>query len=76
MCFDTHLNLGWGWCRETDLSPPVKYFYYLFQGGISFIDHSYYFCRVFVMILCASVYCCPVVTCWERADLLAPVCDV
>ena len=23
-----------------------------------------------------SVHCCPVVTCWERADLLALVCDV
>ena len=28
-------------------------------------------CRAF-----ASVYCCLVVTCWERADLLALVCDV
>ena len=25
---------------------------------------------------CASVYCCLVVTCWERADLLTLVCDV
>ena len=24
----------------------------------------------------ASVYCCCVVTCWERTDLLALVCDV
>ena len=24
----------------------------------------------------ASVHCCLVVTCWERADLLALVCDV
>ena len=24
----------------------------------------------------ASVHCCPVVTCWERAELLALVCDV
>ena len=24
----------------------------------------------------ASVFCCLVVTCWERADLLALVCDV
>ena len=27
-------------------------------------------------VLCASVYMCFVVTCWERADLLALVCDV
>ena len=34
------------------------------------------FCLVFAMSLCASVYMCLVVTCWERADLLALVCDV
>ena len=28
------------------------------------------------MSLCASVYMCFVVTCWERADLLALVCGV
>ena len=25
-CLDPHLNWGWGWCRWTGLSPPVKYF--------------------------------------------------
>ena len=34
------------------------------------------FCLVFAMFLCASVYMCFVVTCWERADLLALVCGV
>ena len=34
-----------------------------------------FFCLVFVMPLCVSVYLCLVVTCWERADLLALVCD-
>ena len=34
------------------------------------------FCLVFTMSLCASVYICFVVTCWERADLLALVCGV
>ena len=47
-----------------------------FQGGTSFVDHACYFCLVFVMFVCASVYCCIVVTCWERADLLDLVCDV
>ena len=28
------------------------------------------------MLSCASVYWCLVVTCWERADLLALVCDL
>ena len=26
MCLDPHLNLEWGWCCETGLSPPAKYF--------------------------------------------------
>ena len=34
------------------------------------------FCLVFAMSLCASVYMCFVVTCWEKADLLALVCGV
>ena len=34
------------------------------------------FCLVFAMSLCASVDMCFVVTCWERADLLALVCGV
>ena len=34
------------------------------------------FCLVFAMSLCASVYMCFVVNCWERADLLALVCGV
>ena len=29
------------------------------------------FCLVFAMFLCLSVYMCFVVTCWERADLMA-----
>ena len=31
----------------------------------------FFFCFVFVVPLCASVYMCLVVTCWERTDLLA-----
>ena len=36
----------------------------------------FFFLFVFAMPLCASVYMCTVVTCWERADLLALVCGV
>ena len=32
-----------------------------------------FFCLVFAMPLYMSVYMCFVVTCWERADLLALV---
>ena len=39
------------------------------------MDLLCFFCLVFVMPLCASVYLCLVDTCLERADLLALVCD-
>ena len=35
-----------------------------------------FFCLVFAVPLYASVYMCLVVTCWERADLLALVYGV
>ena len=46
------------------------------------VPRRYFFCRSFMLFLScvshafASVYCCLVVTCWERADLLALVGDV
>ena len=70
-----HQNYGRGWCSETGLSPPVKYFtdrskVYFFCG--SFFSVLYLLC----LNLYVSVYLCLVVTCLERADLLALVCDV
>ena len=38
----------WNWLT---LSPPVKYFYWPFQGSTSLVDHLCYFCIVFVMLL-------------------------
>ena len=35
-----------------------------------------FFCLVFAMLLYAFVHMCLVVTCWEKADLLALVCGV
>ena len=50
------------------LTVPRRYF---FCGSFMFL-----FSLVFAMSLCASVYMCFVVTCWERADLLALVCGI
>ena len=56
-------------------SPPVKYF-------LLTIPRRYFFCGSFVFFVScvshafASVHCGLVVTCWERADLLALVGDV
>ena len=44
---------------------------YFFCGSYMFL-----FCLMFAMSLCSSVYMCFVVTCWERANLLALVCGV
>ena len=55
MCLDPHLNWGWGWRRETGLSPPVKYFYWLFQVGASFVDHLCFLCLVFLMLSCLFI---------------------
>ena len=52
MYLDPHLNWGWGWCHETCLSPPVKYFYWPFQGATSFVDHL---CLVFLMLSCLFI---------------------
>ena len=46
------------------------------------VRRQYYFCESFVVFLScfchafASAHGCLVVTCWEKADLLALVCDV
>ena len=55
-------------------------------GAVNFIlltvPRRYFFCRSFVLFMScvchafASVHCCLVVTCLERADILALVCDV
>ena len=40
------------------------------------MDLLCFFCIVLAVSLCASVYMCFVVTCWERAELLALVCSL
>ena len=45
-----------GWCHETGLSPPVKYFYWPFQGGTSFVDHLHFFSVLCLLCFHASVY--------------------
>ena len=59
------------------LSPPVKYFTDRSKAVLLlWIFYVVVFCLVFAMHLYASVYLCFVVTCWERADILALVCGV
>ena len=58
------------------LSPPVKYFTDRSKAVLLLWIFNVFFCLVFAMSLCVSVYMCFVVTCWEKADLLALVCGV
>ena len=61
--------------RLTDLSLPVKYFTDR-SKAVLLLWVIYVLCLVLAMPLYAYVYICLVVTCWERADLLALVCGV
>ena len=61
-----HQNLT-SWHRETGLSPPVIYFADPSKAILLLWIFYVFFCLVFAMPLCASVFMCLVVTCWERA---------
>ena len=54
----------------------VKYFTDRSKAVLLLWIFMFLFCLVFAMSLCTSVCMCFVVTCWERADLLALVCGV
>ena len=70
-----HLSLFWyallyilsSFCNHLDEEERVPRRYFFCGSSI---------CLAFAMSLCASVYMCFVVTCWERADPLALVCGV
>ena len=58
------------------LSPPVKYFTDRSKAVLLCGSLVFFFCLVFAMPLCVSVYMCLVVTCREKAALLALVCGI
>ena len=58
------------------LSPPVKYFTDRSKAVLLLWIFYVFVLSCVCYVLCASVYMCFVVTCWERADLLALVCGV
>ena len=62
--------------REGSLSPPVKYFTDRSKAVLLLWIFYVFVLSCVCYVLCASVYMCFVVTCWERADLLALVCGV
>ena len=61
----------WNWVK-----PSSKIFYWPFQGGSSFVDLLCLCSVLCLLCLWARLFMCFVVTCWERADLLALVCGV
>ena len=56
-----HLNCAGK--EKTGLSPPVKYFYWPFQCGTSFVEHSFYFCRG-LLCFCVRLF---IVALWSPA---------
>ena len=62
--------------RKTGLSPPVKYFTDRSKAVLLLWIFYVFVLSCVCFVLCASVYMCFVVTCWERADLLVFVCGV
>ena len=62
--------------RKTGLSPPVKYFTDRSKAVLLLWIFYVFVLSCVCYVLCASVYMCFLVTCWERADLLALVCGV
>ena len=74
--------MSFGAVHKNKILSKISEFTVILQKGIfrsnSVVFHNFYvvFCLVFAMLLYASVYMCLVVTCWERADLLALVLGV
>ena len=63
--------------RETGLSVQLKYFTDRSKAVLLLWNfYGIFFCLVFDMHLCASVYMSLMVTCWEKAYLFALVCCV
>ena len=62
--------------HDLGLSPPVKYFTDRSKAVLLLWIFYVFVLSCVCYVLCASVYMCFVVTCWERADLLALVCGV
>ena len=85
-----HLNISiitvsaelYKWIWRVGLAPwnrfkPSSKILYWFSKAVLLLCIFYVFvCLVFAMPLCAFIYMCLMVTCWERADLLALVCGV
>ena len=75
MCPGPHHNLGRGWRRETDFSLSVKYFTDRSKAVLTLWIICVFFLSC-VSRAFASVHCFLVVTCWQRAALLALVGDM
>ena len=61
---------------EVGLSPPVKYNTDRSKAVLLLWIIYVFFCLVFAVPLCASVYMCLVVTRWKKAYLVALICSV
>ena len=66
-------------CNQLNMSLGILALALLYRGTrtcYNLLRLHYAFYAMFALPLCASIYMCLVVTCWERAYLLALVCGV
>ena len=66
MRLDPHLNQGWGWRQFNQLKPSSEIFTDRSKAVHLLWLFYVFFWLAFTLSLCASVYMCCVVTCWER----------
>ena len=83
LCFVTFTNVSWPTSElrarlapYNVFKPSSKIFLLTVPRPYFFCDSFMFFCLVYVMPLCMSVYLYLVVTYWEKASLLALVCGV
>ena len=79
LCFVTFPNMSWSTSELRARLTPCDWFKPSSEIFLLTVPGRCFFCGSFVSCVSlafASVRCCLVVACWERADLLALVCGV
>ena len=82
LCCVTFPNVSWSTYEWRARLAPRNWFKPSSKIFLLTVPRRYFFCGLFLLCMScvchafASVYCCHVMTCWEKADLLALVCDV
>ena len=69
--YKSDISLTFNFAMVTKMASKIR-----LNIGTSFVDLLCFWSVLCLLCLCARLFMCFVVTCWERADLLALVCGV